>query len=222
VPTQLPLFPLGTVLFPGLVLPLHVFERRYRVLVQALMSLPEGAERVFGVVAIRAGHEVGEDGVRALHGVGCTARLQEVTPQEDGGYDIVVVGETRFRLIRLDDQAATPYHTGVVELLGEPDGPGGSARTEPLALATGSRFQAYRRQLGLDPVVLPVEPGVLSYLVAAGTLLDLPDRQALLEQPSTATRLEAELALLHREASLIETFAALPAVDLVREAAHPN
>jgi len=222
VVTQLPLFPLGTVLFPGLVLPLHVFERRYRVLVQALLSLPEGAERVFGVVAIRAGREVGEDGVRALHGIGCTARLQDATPHEDGRFDIVVVGETRFRLEELDESAGTPYHTGVVELLGESDGPGGRAESEPLAAATGARFQAYRVRLGLDPIALPADPTALSYLVAAAVLLDLGDRQALLGQATTVERLGAEFALLRRELALIEAFASLPAADLVREGSHPN
>ncbi len=122
--TRQPLFPLGSVLVPGLVLPLHVFEPRYRVLVQALMELPEGAERQFGVIAIRAGREVGADGVRALHGIGCTAELREVTPYADGRFDLVTVGEERFRLVGLDDGAGTPYHTGFVEFMAERDGDG--------------------------------------------------------------------------------------------------
>ena len=65
----IPLFPLGTVLVPGLVLPLHVFEPRYRRLLADLAAKPEH-ERGFGVVAIREGHEVGEGGARALHEVG--------------------------------------------------------------------------------------------------------------------------------------------------------
>ena len=89
VATRLPLFPLNAVLVPGLVLPLHIFEPRYRVLVQALLELPEDAERRFGVVAIRSGREVGADGVRALHAVGCTAELREVTPYADGRFDLV-------------------------------------------------------------------------------------------------------------------------------------
>ena len=52
---RLPVFPLGTVLFPGLVLPLHIFEERYRELIQHLIGLPEGMPREFGVVAIRRG-----------------------------------------------------------------------------------------------------------------------------------------------------------------------
>ncbi len=64
----LPLFPLGTVLFPGLLLPLHIFEERYRQLVRDLVRQPE--PRRFGVVAIREGRETGIDGVAALYEIG--------------------------------------------------------------------------------------------------------------------------------------------------------
>jgi Lon protease-like protein len=73
VSTRLPLFPLGTVLFPGVLLPLHVFEERYRSMVRDLLDAP-AEERRFGVVAIREGREVGADGIRALHAVGCGIR----------------------------------------------------------------------------------------------------------------------------------------------------
>ncbi len=217
--TRLPLFPLGSVLVPGLVLPLHVFEPRYRVLVQALMELPEGAERQFGVIAIRAGREVGADGVRALHGVGCTAELREVTPYDDGRYDIVTVGETRFRLEGIDEGAGTPYLTGLVDLLPERDGDGD---VEVLARQVTRRFAEYRDRLGVEITELPEQPSVVSYLVAAAVVLELPDRQALLEQATTAGRLRAELDLLRRESALIQAFRSLPAVDLTREAVSPN
>jgi hypothetical protein len=219
VATRLPLFPLSSVLVPGLVLPLHVFEPRYRVLVQALLELPEGAERQFGVVAIRAGREVGADGVRALHGVGCTAELREVTPYEDGRYDIVTVGETRFRLEGIDEAAGTPYLTGLVDLLPERDGEGD---VEVLARQVTRRFAEYRERLGVEITELPEQPSVVSYLVAAAVVLDLPDRQALLEQATTAGRLRAELDLLRRESALIQAFRSLPAVELTREAVSPN
>lgn len=222
MPSQLPLFPLGTVLFPGLVMPLHVFEPRYRVLVAALMALPEGALREFGVVAIRSGREVGEDGVRALHAVGCTARLREVTELDDGRFDIVVVGATRFRLDSLDTSAGTPYHTGVVELLDEEDGGEDDAAAQVLARSVSARFADYRRRLGLEPVEIDDDPQLLSYLVAAGAVLDVPVRQSLLEQPTTTDRLRAEVDLLRRESALISAFGALPAVDLVRTATSPN
>ena len=113
VTAGLPLFPLGTVLFPGLVLPLHVFEERYRRLVRDLVAEPE-AERRFGVIAIREGREVGSDGVRALHPVGCIARLRRVDPYDDGRFDILSTGSQRFRLDEVD--TSLPYLRGDVEI----------------------------------------------------------------------------------------------------------
>jgi Lon protease-like protein len=219
VATRLPLFPLGTVLVPGLVLPLHVFEPRYRVLVEALMSLPDGAPRQFGVIAIRSGHEVGEGGATALHAVGCTAELREVTPYSDGRFDIVSVGETRFRLVGLDEAAGTPYLTGLVELIDEPDGDGD---LEALTDRVIEQFAEYRAALAVDVTELPDDPRVVSYLVAAAVILDLPDRQALLEVATTSDRLAAEITLLKRERALIAAFRALPAVDLTTPDGSPN
>lgn len=213
MPVRLPLFPLGTVLVPGLVLPLHVFEPRYRVLVDALMALPEGAERQFGVIAIRSGHEVGADGVQALYEIGCTAELREVTPYSDGRFDIVSVGETRFRLLDIDEDAGTPYATGVVELLDEPDG---DEDVELLAGSVTRQFADYRERLGVEVTELPDDPRVISYLIAAAVVMDLPERQSLLEQATTTGRLRAEIDLLRRERALVGAFRALPAVDLVR------
>ncbi|HZI98222.1 MAG TPA: LON peptidase substrate-binding domain-containing protein [Actinomycetales bacterium] len=204
---QLPLFPLGTVLVPGLVLPLNVFEPRYRRLVADLMARPEEA-RVFGVIAIKAGHEVGEHGARALYPVGCTAVVRTVETKPDGGYELVTSGAVRFRLHGLDDDAGTPYLTGLVESMEEPDGEG--ADLAALARRVGLAFAAYRDGLGAEQTGLPSSPKVLSYLVTAGMVLDLADRQALLEHPDTTGRLRAALALLARERVLIETLRAVP------------
>jgi Lon protease-like protein len=221
VTTRLPLFPLNAVLVPGLVLPLHVFEPRYRVLVQALMALPEGATRHFGVIAMRSGGEVAGRGSDepALYDVGCTAELREVTPYADGRFDIVSVGETRFRLLELDRDAGTPYQTGLVELLPEQDGPGDLPRLADEAIRL---FTRYREALGVELSELPDDPQVVSYLVAAAVVLDLPERQALLETPTTAARLRAELDLLRRERAMVSTFHALPAVDLTKSPVNPN
>jgi uncharacterized protein len=201
------------------VLPLHVFEPRYRVLVQALMELPEGAPRQFGVIAIRSGREVGADGVRALYEVGCTAELREVTPYDDGRFDVVGVGDSRFRLRGLDAEAGTPYHTGLVDLIREEDGEGALGA---LTVKVIRAFAAYRQALGVEITELPQDPQVVSYLVAAAVVLDLPERQALLEQATTADRLRAEVELVRRERSLIAAFRALPAVDLAGEQVSPN
>ena len=111
----LPLFPLGTVLYPGLLLPLHIFEERYRQLVRDLLDGPE--PRRFGVIAIRKGRETGVDGISALHEIGCTATLRRVAEHDDGRFDLVTVGTQRFRLTSLDD--SRPYLQGEVELLAE-------------------------------------------------------------------------------------------------------
>jgi Lon protease-like protein len=217
----LPLFPLATVLVPGLVLPLHIFEPRYRVLVEALMALPDGATRQFGVIALRSGTEAGPEGSGPpdLHAVGCTAELREVTPYADGRFDIVSVGETRFRLTGLDLQAGTPYHTGIVEFLPEPDGDGDLGR---LAAVVTHLFAEYRRALGVEVSALPDDPHVISYLVAAAVVLQLPERQGLLEQTSTADRLRAERDLLRRECALVKAFRSLPAVDLTKGSVSSN
>ena len=129
----LPVFPLGTVLVPGLVLPLHIFEPRYRRLVADLEALPED-DREFVVVAIREGREVGADGARALFDIGTVTTVREIEALEDGRFDIVTVGARRVRLGDLD--TSMPYlRANVVDV---PDEAGGE--TEPLASAVAQRF----------------------------------------------------------------------------------
>lgn len=204
---RLPLFPLGGVLVPGLLLPLRIFEPRYRALVADLAERPE-SQRVFGVVAIRAGHEVGAGGVQALHDVGTTAVVREVAEGGDGTIAMLTSGAVRFRLHGLDAEAATPYLTGLVSALEDVDGD--DADVAGLARAAGLRYTDYRLRLGAEPADLPSTPRVLSYLVAAGMSLDVAERQRLLEAPDTARRLVAELALLGRERVVIDATRSLP------------
>ena len=117
----IPLFPLSTPLFPGVVLPLQIFEPRYRRLVKDLVGLPEGSDRrFFGVVAIRQGWEVEEVApAEALYDIGCTARLQVVRPESDGGFQIVTVGGDRFRLLDVVVGQDPPYLQAEVEWLAD-------------------------------------------------------------------------------------------------------
>ncbi|MEX5719936.1 LON peptidase substrate-binding domain-containing protein [Geodermatophilus maliterrae] len=117
----IPLFPLGSPLFPGIVLPLHVFEPRYRALVRDLQALPEGSgRRFFGVVAIRQGWEVERVApAEALYDVGCSAVVQAVRPQPDGGFGVVTVGGDRFRLLEVVVGEDPPYLQAEVEWLSE-------------------------------------------------------------------------------------------------------
>lgn len=222
MPRRLPLFPLGSVLFPGLVLPLNVFEPRYRLLVQDLVG--DGAAggedadgvRGFGVVAIKAGHEVGEDNVQALHTVGCVALVREVTETDDGRYELVTVGASRFRVVGIDTEAGTPYLTALVEPFGEDDeeDDDSDGRLTVLTDAVARSFDEYRDTLDIGGAEAPDDPRVLSYLVAAAMVLDLDTRQRLLEAPDTVTRLQAELEVLRREIALITAFGAVPATEL--------
>ncbi|MGH8869793.1 MAG: LON peptidase substrate-binding domain-containing protein [Actinomycetes bacterium] len=213
---RIPLFPLGTVLFPGLLLPLHVFEERYRTLVRDLEEEPDTDARRFGVVAIREGHEVGDGAATALHEVGCVAQVRQADEREDGTIDLVTVGAARFRVDDVDDSG--PYLTGAVTLLDEPEGDG----AEVLADAVRQAFTAYRQAL-LDvqgrtaPEVggLPEDPVTLSYLVAAATVLFVPDKQRLLAEPSAAARLGRELEVLRREVALLRRLPSVPAVELL-------
>jgi uncharacterized protein len=118
---MIPLFPLGTPLFPGVVLPLQIFEPRYRRLMHDLLAHPEaGDRRFFGVVAIRQGWEVENVApAEALYDVGCAARVQAVRPQPDGGFRVVTVGGERFRLLDVVVGDDPPYLQGDVEWLGE-------------------------------------------------------------------------------------------------------
>jgi len=236
---RIPLFPLNSVLFPGLVLPLNVFEERYRAMMRALLKTPEDEPRRFAVVAIRDGHEVasalpglpdsavapgsgpaagfGPDPVKAFHRVACVADAATIRERADGTFEVLATGTTRVRLVSVD--ASGPFLTAELETLEEQPG------DEAGALAQGvlRSFRQYQKRLagarerslttGAD---LPDEPSVVSYLVAAAMMLDVPTKQRLLQAPDTASRLRDELRLLRSETAIIRSLPSLPASDLTR------
>jgi Lon protease-like protein len=218
----LPLFPLGTVLFPGLPLPLHIFEERYRQLVRDLLAEPE--PRQFGVIAIRQGHEVGTGAVAALYEVGCLAAIREVSELGDGRFGLSAVGGRRFLLGGLD--RSRPYLRGELEPLPEETGDAGAAGLA--AHAVRDAFTAYLELLAqrgmarVTGLALPGDPLTLSYLVAAAMALDVPERQALLAEPDAAARLAAERVLLGREVAMLRAFTSAPAPGLRHDRYHPN
>ncbi|MFF8091567.1 LON peptidase substrate-binding domain-containing protein [Streptomyces sp. NPDC016675] len=236
---RLPLFPLNSVLFPGLVLPLNIFEERYRAMMRELLKTPEEESRRFAVVAIRDGYEVaqsapglpdpttalergpaagfGPDPLKAFHKVGCVADAATIREKADGTFEVLATGTTRVRLLSVD--ASGPFLTAELEPV--PEEPGDEAG----ALAEGvlRSFRQYQKRLagarerslatGAD---LPDEPGVVSYLVAAAMMHDTPTKQRLLQAPDTASRLRDELKLLRAETAVIRTLPSLPASDLTR------
>jgi Lon protease-like protein len=236
---RLPLFPLNSVLFPGLVLPLNIFEERYRAMMRELLKTPEDEPRRFAVVTIRDGHEVaqtapgmpdptavpergptagfGEDPVKAFHGIGCVADAATVRERPDGTFEVLATGTTRARLRSVD--ASGPFLTAELEEL--PEEPGEEAG----ALAEGvlRSFRQYQKRLAgarerslSTGAELPDEPSVVSYLVAAAMMLDTPTKQRLLQAPDTAARLREELKLLRSETSIIRSLPSLPASELTR------
>ena len=219
---MLPLFPLGAVLYPGMLLPLHIFEERYRQLVRDLLDGPE--PRRFGVIAIRKGRETGIDGVRSLHEIGCAATLRRVERHPDGRFDIVTVGTQRFRLSGLDE--TRPYLQGEVEML--PDEPVEPARAGAAVRVIQAAFRDY-----LDALIewggatvrleeLPGDPALLSFVVAAAMIIDLPERQALLAESDTLRRLAMQRALLSRETAMLRITTSRPAPDLRNTPYNPN
>lgn len=136
---EIPLFPLRTVLCPGIALPLHVFEPRYRLMTERCV---EGSSP-FGIVLIREGREIGP-GTVALAGIGTVAEIREAARRPDGRYDLLVVGTGRFAIEEVDAERE-PYLIGRVVLLDEDVGD--VERSTTLAARTMRRFVAYLQLL---------------------------------------------------------------------------
>ncbi len=197
-PFELPLFPLNVVLFPGMVLPLHIFEPRYRLMICRCLE----QRSPFGVVLVQADSPPGEE---RPHQIGTLARIMTAERLDDGRFNLLTEGKKRFRI--LEERHDQPFLTALVEELED-------KRCEPEALEAlhqkaAALFRRYirvmlavagREQLRLD---LPGDAEGLSYLI--GYCLDLSDaeKQQLLELTSTIGRLELELAILKREEQIL-------------------
>lgn len=227
VTDQLPMFPLNTVLFPGMTMQLHVFEDRYRALVHHLLAIPDRSQRLFGVVAIREGYEVGAHGVQSVHRVGCVAQMTSVVADESGTFDIEVVGRERFHLRSMD--ASGPYLVGTVETAPDATDPAArSGGTSPEVARATETFGVYRSRLselrGADvlDVDLPRDPVYLSYTLAATCLLTLRERQALLETGSAVERLAMLRQAMREEMRAMRAIPSLPATEVSRTSWSPN
>ncbi len=210
------LFPLGSPLLPGAVLPLHIFEQRYRDLVRDLVSAADsGDQAAFGVVAIREGHEVGHDAASALFDVGCLAQLRAVGALPDGRFEVVTIGTRRFSLRQVHADV-TSYLQASVTWLGEPAG----AEPERWVGPARAAFDAYRAALPDETpaagIALPEDPTECSYAIAAAVQSPLRDRQRALAAEDTTQRLRLLIRLMERERALLEQLHAVPADGLLR------
>lgn len=203
----IPLFPLSSVLLPGMPLPLHIFEPRYQ---QLLADVDRGARShgSFGVVALRSGTEAVDvrtrSGVPDVQAFGTVAEIIEVESSEDGTADLLSVGSRRFEVGRLIADGK-PYLRAEVEFLDEPDG----ALTPELADRARDLMAVYDAmlvRLAGRPTgpELPGDANQLSYHVAARLPLPPADRQELLADETTAQRLDRVARLLRREIALLQ------------------
>jgi Lon protease-like protein len=236
---RLPHFPLHTVLYPHLPLPLHIFEERYRALTRDVLADGSPFNGRFVVSMITDGQEVG--GEASARPVGTICEIRSAEEQPDGRWLLLVVGIARAAVGGIDRSG--PYAVAEVEELPEPEGEGAD-RLLPMVqraldgyLATVKRFVARTASGGeqsheqpdvtatldqvLKPIQLPDEPVAASYAVAGVLQVELSRKQHLLELTDAASRLRAELELLRREMRFLDDDA-MPPVPPGDLGYHPN
>jgi Lon protease-like protein len=200
---HLPLFPLNTVLFPHMPAGLHIFEERYREMISDCQE--QGTS--FGVVGIREGVEVGR--AAFPFAVGTLAQIHELEALDDGGFNLVVAGASRFRVERLS--LSRSYLVGSIHYL--EDTRGDEAAIPELARRATAAFATYTAGLrnladetadDSEAVELPDDPELLSYLIAASLNVEVNRRQELLEEDSVSGRLRRCLQVLRRESVFLD------------------
>ena len=196
--TEIPLFPLNLVLYPGMPLPLHIFEERYKAMIGDCMR----NNTPFGVPLIRSGQEVG--GPADPQRIGTTTRVLRSQLFDGGRMNIMTKGERRFEIIEITQQ--DPHVAGVVRLLDEPVGESFTGVSSEL---TEEFSKLMRNLISLSggytsQVDVPESPVELSYMIAANLDAPIPVRQELLEVPTAADRLNRLVPLLRRRNHALE------------------
>ena len=184
---EIPLFPLpNLVLFPNIAVSLHIFEERYKLMINGCVDRSE----VFGLVLLRRGAE--EETEETIHRVGVTVSISEVERLEDGRMNIMCEAEDRFRVTRFTQQ--TPFWKGNIEFFDE------DRTYQPLEELHQQVTDLYRQLAALSAqlsgslqteLVLPERPTDLSYVVAYILDIEAEEKQKMLEMTSTAERLHA-------------------------------
>jgi uncharacterized protein len=197
---ELPLFPLNTVLFPGMPLSLHIFEDRYKEMIGWCLDM----DQPFGVTLIRKGQEsLGP--LAEPYEIGCTARVQEVERLSEDRMNLVVLGENRFRIISL--KRDKPYLVAKVELYPlEDDGPQSLYPNVERLRPWVKRYMQILTdisEVNLDPQQLPRDPQVLAYLAAVLIQVPPTQKQDLLAVEGVGEMLDDMHALYRREVALL-------------------
>jgi ATP-dependent Lon protease len=205
---ELPIFPLPIVLFPGAPQPLHIFEPRYRQLLQDSLA----ADRRFGIAYVASDPAPGADPTPSPGDVGCVALIRSNQPLPDGRSNVLTVGERRF-VLRRWIASAHPYRVADIEEFD--DDPTDAAEVTGLAADVREGFGRLARALGVlteredEEIELPSDPQLLSFQVAASLELDAPAKQALQALRSTSARLRQLATVLGPVAADAERRAAV-------------
>jgi Lon protease-like protein len=204
--SRIPLFPLNVVLFPGMMLPLHIFEERYKLMVQECLA----GERLFGVILAKnrraqAPH-VSELNLNDIYNVGTTAHIRAVENLDDGRMNLITVGQDRF-IIQNFFSSEDDFLIGRVDPLemGE-DNP---IRIENMAQKLRPLVKQYIEHLGnasgedLSETVLPTDPTDLAFLAGAAMQGPLPDKQRLLASGTQTELMANATKVLDREEQIL-------------------
>lgn len=189
---SLPLFPLNVVLFPGMALPLHIFEERYKAMIGDCID----QEQPFGVVLVKSGKEAG--GPAEPFTIGTTARVVQVERLPEGRMNILTAGERRFETEQVTQR--TPHLAGQVKCLEEDPGETSEEAMAEFREEYGEYLKSLSSLAGgwTSQAPMPQAPVSLSYAAAASLDLPLHVRQALLESPNAGRRLERLLPMIKR------------------------
>ena len=207
---ELPLFPLPIVLFPGVPLPLHIFEPRYRRMLADIRA----ADSLFGLSYFDAGEA--ETETPPPGHLGCAAEVTEVQPMEDGRSNIISIGLIRYRVEAYVERGA-PYLVGAVSFFEDEEEDAALLGTRAdevsqLFMRIARAVRVINDERATLPELPPTEPERLSFLVAAAMELETKVKLELLELRSTAERLKRLRDLLARAVSNYEERARLHTV----------
>ncbi|MEA2337376.1 MAG: uncharacterized protein QOE82_1383 [Thermoanaerobaculia bacterium] len=182
----LPLFPLpNLVFFPQTRLPLHVFEPRYRHLIADVTA----RDQRFGIVLLRPGFESDYHDAPPIYEVGTMARIEQTVALDDGRYNILVQGETRFRII--DEVSREPYRTARVIAQPQSEGDPSAAYAQRMWLTELSQqYLRYLPEQGPVPEIATVALEALTNALIMSLSLDTEEKQRLLEVDDIVTRAE--------------------------------
>jgi Lon protease-like protein len=202
MPRDIPLFPLGTVLFPNQLLPLHIFEERYKQMIGE--CLEDDSE--FGIVLIKQGREVGSGA--SPFTVGTTAKIADIQRLSEGRMNLQVVGREPFRIVNVTQQH--PFLRG--EIVPLELGGGDTKEMDSIIASIKEQFSAHldilaglsdRERVDLN---LDLDAEDLSYLVASMLAIQMSEKQELLELTQADKRLRREASLLARENRTLQAF----------------